>query len=228
MKPCWPSENREPIEVPDRIRAGETLGTGLTKHEIVWTLAMGLAIAAAAAVIACVAGKREKAALSSSPPDHPRHLIEFNLTDRSGRSVTQADLAGRFLVVNFVFTSCSLSCRAVNDRMEEIQRLVADAADVRLVSLTVDPRTDTPPVLAKFANSFHADSHRWLFLTGDKAELYHLLETSFIPKSPELDGSNSWRLCQHRPNHAGGSERQCVLVVGRSEPSCHHQRYRRT
>ena len=114
--------------------------------------------------------------------------LSFNLTDRSGRSVSQADLAGKFLVVNFVFTSCSLSCRAVNDRMEEIQRLVAGAPDVRLVSLTVDPRSDTPAVLAKFADGHHADTNRWLFLTGDKAELYRVIETSFIPKSPELEG----------------------------------------
>ena len=140
-----------------------------------------------AAGIAIFTGSREKAALAPGHLDHPRQLVAFNLTDRSGRTVTQADVAGKILVVNFVFTSCSLSCRAVNDRMEEIQRLVADMSDVQLVSLTVDPRTDTPSVLAKFANSFHADTNRWLFLTGNKPELYDLIETSFIPKSPELE-----------------------------------------
>jgi len=160
----------------------------LTKKEILGTLGLGLIVAGVAAAIAFFTSTREKAPLASSPPDHPRHLVEFNLTDRSGRSVTQADLAGKFLVVNFVFTSCSLSCRAVNDRMEEIQGLVADASDVRLVSLTVDPRSDTPSVLAKFADGYHADTNRWLFLTGDKAELYRVIETSFIPKSPELEG----------------------------------------
>ena len=46
---------------------------------------------------------------------------------------------------------------------------------------------DTPSVLAKFADGFHADTDRWLFLTGNKVELYRLIETSFIPKSPELE-----------------------------------------
>jgi protein SCO1 len=188
MKPSVPSlESSKPAKVPHGLSSGDTSGTGLTKKEILRTLALGLAIAAVAAAIAYFTAKSEKAALSASPPNHPRHLVEFNLTDRNGRSVTRADLAGKFLVVNFVFTSCSLSCRAVNDRMEEIQRRVADATDVQLVSLTVDPRTDTPAVLAKFADSFHADTNRWLFLTGDKAELYRLIETSFISKSPELE-----------------------------------------
>ena len=175
-------------EVPHSVPASETLGTGLTKSEVLWTLGLGLVVAGVAAAVACIAGKRERAAISASAPDHPRRLVEFSLTDRSGRSVTQAELAGKFLVVNFVFTSCSLSCRAVNDRMEEIQRLVAGAPDVRLVSLTVDPRSDTPSVLARFADGYHADTNRWLFLTGDKAELYRVIETSFIPKSPELEG----------------------------------------
>ena len=179
---------REQAEAPHSVPAGETSGTGLTKSEILWTLGLGLIVAGVAAAVAWFAGNRERPAFSASAPDHPRRLVEFSLTDRSGRSVTQADLAGKFLVVNFVFTSCSLSCRAVNDRMEEIQRLVADASDVRLVSLTVDPRSDTPPVLAKFADSYHADTNRWLFLTGDKAELYRVIETSFIAKSPELEG----------------------------------------
>jgi protein SCO1 len=161
--------------------------TSLTRRELFSTICLGLAIAGVAAGIAIFTGSREKAALVPGHLDHPRQLVAFNLTDRSGRSVTQADVAGKILIVNFVFTSCSLSCRAVNDRMEEIQRLVADMSDVQLVSLTVDPRTDTPSVLAKFANSFHADTNRWLFLTGNKPELYDLIETSFIPKSPELE-----------------------------------------
>ena len=181
-------KSQKQAEVAHSVPAGETLGTELTKNEVLWTLALGFVVAGVAAAVACFAGNREKQPLSASSPDHPQHLVEFKLTDRSGRSVTQAHLAGKFLVVNFVFTSCSLSCRAVNDRMEEIQRLTADASDVRLVSLTVDPRSDTPSVLARFADGHHADTNRWLFLTGEKAELYRLIETSFIPKSPELDG----------------------------------------
>jgi cytochrome oxidase Cu insertion factor (SCO1/SenC/PrrC family) len=116
----------------------------------------------------------------------PRTLVDFSLVDRTGRTVTRAELTNQFLVVNSLFTSCSLSCRAVNDRMEEIQRLTAGMPDVRLVSLTVDPRTDTVPVLARFADRYHADTNRWLFLTGDKKELYRLLETSFSGRAQAL------------------------------------------
>jgi protein SCO1/2 len=114
-------------------------------------------------------------------PDKPRQLVDFSLTDRTGRTVTRADLDGKFLVVSFLFTSCSLTCPEVSRRMAEIQRLTAGDADVRLLSLTVDPRSDTPPVLAKWGGRFGADTNRWLFLTGDKTIEHTLIAESFLP-----------------------------------------------
>jgi protein SCO1/2 len=120
----------------------------------------------------------------SSLPTTPRRLGEFSFIDRTGRTVTRADLAGKFVVVNFIHTGCSVSCLQVNERMAEVQQLVTGQDDVRLLSLTVDPRTDTPPVLAEFGNKFGADTNRWFLLTGDKALLYELIETSFLEREP--------------------------------------------
>lgn len=113
-----------------------------------------------------------------------RFLADFRLLERSGRTVTRADLAPYDLVVNFVHSSCSVSCLQVNQHLAEVQRLLAaqGRTDVRLVSLTVDPRTDTPPVLADFARRFGADAERWLFLTGEPAAVDALVETSFLDR----------------------------------------------
>lgn len=146
-----------------------------------------LLVALALAGLAGLGGWFAAAAKTSRsiPPDHPRELAGFSLTDRTGRTVTRAELAGKFLVVNFVFTGCSITCLDVNRRMAEIQALTAAQPDVKLVSLTVDPRTDTPAVLAEFGRRFGADTNRWLLLTGDKPALYELIETSFIPRDPD-------------------------------------------
>src|SRR5580692_6385055 len=100
-------------------------------------------------------------------PDHPRTLSDFALTDSSGRTVTRADLDGKFLVVDFLLTSCSLTCPVVNKEMAQIQQLTTNQPDIKLLSLTVDPRDDTPAVLQKYGQSFGADTNRWLFLTGE-------------------------------------------------------------
>lgn len=114
-----------------------------------------------------------------------RPMAPFALTERSGRTISQADVRGRFVVVNFVFTSCSSSCLQVNQHMAEIQKRVANQADVQLLSITLDPRTDTPGSLTRFADRFGADAGRWWFLTGDKAAVYGLIETSFLARNTE-------------------------------------------
>ena len=113
-------------------------------------------------------------------PDHPRQLVNFSLTDQTGRAVTRADLNGKYLVVSFLFTSCSLSCPIVSSQMGKIQQLTSNQPDVRLVSLTVDPEDDTVPVLAKYGEYFTADTNRWLLLTGDDDVIHNLIGTSFL------------------------------------------------
>ena len=125
--------------------------------------------------------------LPSSPPiaftpDHPRQLTGFSLKDQSGNTITRADLDGKFLVVSFLFTSCSLTCPVVSRQMTQIQTLTTNQPDVQLVSLTVDPEDDTVPVLAQYGQHYDANTNRWLFLTGDETTVHHLIGTSFLSR----------------------------------------------
>jgi protein SCO1/2 len=123
-------------------------------------------------------------------PDYPRRLIPFSLTDQEGRAVTREDLRGKFVVVDFVLTSCTLTCPFVNAHMQEIARATAGREDVRLVSLTLDPAGDTAAVLANYARGLHADARKWSFLTGDAATMRALVGTSFLP--PDTRGEFSY------------------------------------
>ena len=122
---------------------------------------------------------------TAAPTNQLRRLTPFTLTERSGRTVTHNDFIGKVVALNLMFTGCSLSSGAVFNRMADLQRRTAGMADVLLVSLTVDPGTDTPEVLTEFANTHQADPKRWLFLTGSKSEIRRLVETSFFPRTAE-------------------------------------------
>ena len=137
-------------------------------------------------------------------PDKERTLGDFSLMDENGRTVTRAELDGKILVVSFLFTGCALTCPEVTKRMAEIQQLTATNADVRLVSLTVDPRSDTPPVLAKWGARFGADTNRWCFLTGSKTVLHGLIAKSFLVQD-NSDPFNSM------PGNFTGTERIAVV-----------------
>jgi cytochrome oxidase Cu insertion factor (SCO1/SenC/PrrC family) len=127
-----------------------------------------------------------KSPTTNAPAATAKHLADFRLTERSGTAVTLADVRGKMVVVSFVFTSCGTTCLAVTKQMAEVQKQTAGQDDLRLLSITVDPKTDTPAVLTKFADRFAADPRRWLYLTGDKKPIWELLEATFL--EPEDDG----------------------------------------
>jgi len=113
---------------------------------------------------------------------------DFELLERSGRHVTQADLAGRVCIASFIFTRCPLSCPRITTVMKGISGRLS-ATDVLLLSVSVDPDYDTPAVLAVYAQKFDASPDRWWFLTGRKETIYELVQDRF--KLPLVEGGPS-------------------------------------
>ncbi|MCS6851111.1 MAG: SCO family protein [Gemmataceae bacterium] len=106
-------------------------------------------------------------------------VADFALTERSGRIVRRDDLLGRVWVASFIFTCCTQSCPQISGSMARLQHELVDQPDVRLVSFSVYPESDTPEVLRSYAEAYRADPERWWFLTGPKESLYDLIRGSF-------------------------------------------------
>jgi protein SCO1/2 len=81
---------------------------------------------------------------------------------------------GKILVVDFFFTRCTTICPKMGVQMQQLQLKLNDEAfdDVVFLSHTVDPEHDTPDVLHDHARKLQADTARWKFLTGNKADIY--------------------------------------------------------
>jgi len=100
------------------------------------------------------------------PPEDANWLSEFELTERSGETVSSGDLLGQPYVVSFFYSTCPSICVQQNQTLQTLQETFADRG-VRFVAISVDPETDTPAVLREYAARFGADEEQWLFLTGD-------------------------------------------------------------
>ncbi len=111
----------------------------------------------------------------AQPKEEPsaaaKWFTDVELLDQDGRKVRfYSDvLKGKSVVVNAFFTTCTSVCPPMNRNMEKIQEAFGDRVgkDVFLVSITVDPATDTPTRLKEYAAKFHAKPG-WVFLTGKK------------------------------------------------------------
>jgi protein SCO1 len=68
----------------------------------------------------------------------------------------------------------------MTSQMHQVQTALAGAHGVRLVSFTVDPARDTPPVLAAYASRFKAQPGTWFFLTGQQDALHQLSRNAFM------------------------------------------------
>jgi protein SCO1/2 len=123
-------------------------------------------IVVAAASIALLAGCSPGGAAQPLPP--------FALINQSGHAIRSEDLRDRAAVISFLFTNCQDTCPVVTARLAQAQAEVRAAglsSSVRFVSITVDPTTDTPDVLRKYAERFRADTTNWDFLTGQPEEV---------------------------------------------------------
>jgi protein SCO1/2 len=105
---------------------------------------------------------------------------EFHLVDSLGRDFTSSTLTGKVWVADFIYTHCPGPCPRMTSQMHGVEQQTSSYPDLRLVSLTVDPARDTPPVLNEFARRFGGPGDRWFFLTGSPETLHHLARNVFM------------------------------------------------
>jgi protein SCO1/2 len=98
---------------------------------------------------------------------------DFTLVDQNGKRFRFADARGKLIVATFIFTTCPDVCPLLSAKFAAIQRALDEkgARDYLLLSITTDPEIDTSAVLQNYAERYKADSQRWLFLTGSRAQL---------------------------------------------------------
>jgi protein SCO1/2 len=91
---------------------------------------------------------------------------DFELIDQAGNAVRFSHLNDKPVLLNFLYTRCPVPevCPRLAAAFAFIHRRFGES--VRLVSITVDPVWDTPPVLDAYAKLWRARPGSWHFLTG--------------------------------------------------------------
>jgi cytochrome oxidase Cu insertion factor (SCO1/SenC/PrrC family) len=105
-------------------------------------------------------------------------IPDVEVTDQDGRKLHfYTDLVrGKTVAVQFIFTTCTTVCPPLGATFARVQRELGARAgqDVRLISVSVDPVTDTPERLKAWGAKFHA-AGGWTFVTGAKPQVAELL-----------------------------------------------------
>ncbi|HEX8073094.1 MAG TPA: SCO family protein [Pyrinomonadaceae bacterium] len=108
----------------------------------------------------------------------PPRIPDVSVYDQTGRQRRfYTDLVkGRTVAINFIFTTCTTICPPLTATFRRVQQELGARVgqDVQLISVSVDPTTDTPERLRSFADKFKAGPG-WAFVTGAKPEIDQLL-----------------------------------------------------
>ena len=107
------------------------------------------------------------------------HISDFELIDSTGQAFSMGQLAGKISVVDFIFTSCAGICPVMTGAMAELQRDFGGDERLHFVSITVDPKTDTPEVLSAYGARYEANLATWHFLTGDAEDIHSIATRNF-------------------------------------------------
>jgi cytochrome oxidase Cu insertion factor (SCO1/SenC/PrrC family) len=133
------------------------------------------------AVLICCGSLSGVAAPSQNTLDVP----DTTLLDQNGREVRfKTDVLGdKTVAIQFIFTTCRAICPVLGAAFAKVQDRLGDrlGKDISLVSVSIDPVTDTPARMKQWGEQFGARPG-WTLLTGEKEKIENLLKA--------LDASN--------------------------------------
>lgn len=160
------------------------------------TMTLAVLVAALVATPALAHTEKPRPAGSAQPPataplaapdtraggtrDPQAYFTDLELQTQDGRKVRfYSDmLQGRTVLLNVIYTSCPDACPLITQHLNEVRRRLPElfGTQVHFVTLTSDPKRDTPQALKQFAQKQGVDVQGWTFLTGSKQNLEQVLK----------------------------------------------------
>jgi protein SCO1/2 len=160
------------------------------------------------------AGPSARAATATAERSGKDYQPNIELVTHEGKSVRFYDdlIQGRVVLINMMFTSCTNICPPMTANLLKVQRLLSErlagpsgpklGKELLMLSVSVDPETDTPAVLKRYAAKNQVGPG-WLFLTGTRHNIDALL-AKLGSQDPDInrhsgmllvgnDATRSWR-----------------------------------
>ncbi len=107
----------------------------------------------------------------------------YDLVDQNGRRFTSEDARGTITLYSFAYAACPMPCDGVFDVMRGVQAALdtveTGGLAVRLVTIGIDHRHDSPGALTQLAARVGANPDMWTFASGDSVRLLRTVRNGF-------------------------------------------------
>lgn len=104
----------------------------------------------------------------------------FCFINQYNQKVTEESIKNKIYVTDFFFTTCQSICPIMSTQLERIYTQFSNNNDVMILSHTVSPEEDSVNILKQYASLHGVKDKRWLFLTGDKKQLYDMARHAYL------------------------------------------------
>jgi protein SCO1/2 len=169
---------------------GEFTGTRKTEAwRWMWPVLLLLVWSADAAAQASGNQKAGPADALVTRSEHTYFTPDVVLRDADGKTVALRPLTevNQPVMLDFIYTSCTAVCPLLTETFAQVEReLGADAAKLRMISISVDPEYDTPKVLRAYAQTYHAGP-QWRFLTGNSKDIVEVEQAFDAYRANKMD-----------------------------------------
>jgi protein SCO1 len=112
--------------------------------------------------------------------DSIHQIAPFSLQNQLGHTITNDSLNGFIYVANFFFSTCPSICPKMMGNLKSLQKIVADSAQIKMVSFSVMPWVDSVSRLRSYGEAQKINPAQWHLLTGPKDEIYTLGRQSYF------------------------------------------------
>lgn len=152
----------------------------------------------------------------SDPSSQPTNRGPFSLVDHRGRTVTDEDFLGKFMLVYFGYTHCPDLCPIDLRVMVQAIEILGEQGDkVQPIFITVDPKRDTVEVMADYVGRFHP---RLIGLTGTPEQIdaaagtYRVRRMKFFPLDLDDDNKSQSLATMNDPRYVVDHTASFVLL----------------
>lgn len=135
----------------------------------------------------------ESAPAQTSTNASEKWLLDYKFTNELGQAVSIHDFRGQALAITFFYTRCPLPdfcprlSKNFQEAMQKLEAMTNAPANWHFLSISFDPRSDTPEVLRNYGEGYHYEPKHWSFLTGPPDKVAELAHASGVEY--EVDGS---------------------------------------
>jgi protein SCO1 len=113
---------------------------------------------------------------------------DFNFTDQDSSAINNSFIKKKVWVVHFFFTSCPSICPKMIANLKLVQDAYGKDDQLKILSLTVDPKYDTPSRLKWYANRKGINTVQWALATGSKKDIYRFARKALFIDATDGDG----------------------------------------